>query len=117
MPSKAVSPKTISIQMAFRQCNLPPVQDALILGKQAPVGSEGVVRALQALSPGVYKLIRVEHDVIESILVRESDLRKISENDLVRVMIEHVGPIMDATDALNVQLDIRVTVSVELHEG
>ncbi len=117
MPDGTDSPTTISIQMSFRQCSLPPVQDALILGKKAPVGSEGVVRALQALSPGVYRLIRVKHDVIESILVRESDLRKISEDDLVRVMIQHVGPIMDATDALNVQLDIRVTVNVELHKG
>ena len=100
--------------MTFKQCMLPPVKDALIIGKKAPVGSQGVVRAMQAMSPGMFRHIKVEHDIIESVLVRESDLRKISEQDLLRILIAESEQIMDETDAINVDLDLEVTVETRL---
>ncbi len=108
-----VSPRSASILMTFRRCDLPPVSDALVLGRRAPVGSNGVVRALQAMSPGMVRLIRLEHPVIESVLVRESDLRKVPEEMLVRLLVEQASPIMDETDALNVDIDLELKVQLE----
>ncbi|NOZ86255.1 MAG: hypothetical protein GXP49_08300 [Deltaproteobacteria bacterium] len=87
--------KHISLSMAFRDCELPPVHDALVLGKRASVGSNGVVKAMQAMSPGDFELVKVDHPVIEAVLVRESDLRKVPKDKLVNMIIEHAGSIMD----------------------
>ncbi len=102
--------KRYDVQLTFRRMDLPPVRDALVLGKRAPVGSTGVVRALQAMSPGAFRLIKVDHPVIESVLVREADLRKIPEEEFLAVVLEEAAAIMDDTDALNVEVDVAVTV-------
>ena len=62
----------------------------------------------------MFRRVDVEHDVIGALLVRESDLRKVSEAQLVELILNHAGPIMDETDALNVELGIEVKVRVTL---
>ena len=106
--------RDVFIRMTFSHCELPPVQDALVLGKRAPVGSTAVVTALQAMSPGQFQLIKVDHPIIESLLVRESDLRKMPRDKLVNIIVEQAAPLMDEADALNVELELKVTVQVKM---
>jgi len=106
--------RDLSVRMVFSECALPPVNDALVLGKRTPVGITGVVRALQAMSPNQYKLIPVEHPTVEAVLVREADLRKVPEELFVQLILEQAGPLMDETDALNVKIAIEVTVDAKV---
>jgi len=105
-----------NVRITFKGCQLPPVEDALVVGKHAPVGSEAVVRALQAMSPGKFKLIKVTHPVIESLLIRESDLRKIPEEKLVKLLLENASPVMDESDSLNVTLEVEIVVQTALED-
>ena len=107
--------KKYNVELTFRKMDLPPVRDALVLGKRAPVGSTGVVRALQAMSPGVFRLIKVDHPLIESVLVREVDLRKVPEDEFLAVVLEEAAAIMDETDALNVEVEVAVKVRRTIH--
>ncbi len=106
--------RAVHIRISCRQAELPPVQDVLVLGRRSPVGSNGVVAAMQALSPGQFRLLRVEHPVVEAMLVRETDLRKLPEEILIQQVLDAVGPMMDETDALNVELEVRVDVETHL---
>ena len=108
-----VSPRA-SLRMTFSRFCLPPVQDALVIGKRAAVGSNAVARALEEITPGMFKLIRLEHPIIESILVRRSDLRKIAEERLIPIIVRNAEKIMDETDSLHLTLEITITVEEEI---
>ena len=105
-----------NVRITFKGCQLPPVRDALVIGRQAPVGSEAVVRAMQAMSPGAFRLVEVDHPLIESLLIRESDLRKVPEGRLVKLLLENAGPIMDETDALNVTIEVEISVDAKIED-
>ncbi len=101
------------IDFTFTRFSLPPVRDALIIGKRAPVGAHGIERAFQELTPGMFRVIRLDHPTIEAIMVRESDLRKIPEGELVKRIVNHAEGIMDESDALHVTIDIHIIIEGE----
>jgi hypothetical protein len=53
--------RRINLQLRFTQYYLPPLDSALIIGKRAPVGANGISRAFQELSPATFQLIPVDH--------------------------------------------------------
>ncbi len=105
--------KRVSLAFRFQHFALPPVRDALIIGRRAPIGSHSIARAFQEMSPGMFRLVRVEHPIIEAILVRESDLRKVSEEILIERLLQYAQEIMDETDTLKVEVNVEVLVQEE----
>jgi len=102
--------RKVRLSMTFRHFELPPIRDALIIGKRAPVGPKGVERAFRELTPGMFRMLHVDHPTIEAILVRESDLRKIPKDKLVSKILEHAETFMSEEDSLHVMLQIEVIV-------
>ena len=122
MPKSAGSGETpprrrIDLQLRFTQYHLPPLDSALIIGKRAPVGANGISRAFQELSPATFRLIPVEHPVAEAVLVRASDLRKMSQEALISRLLRIADQIMDEADTLHVALTFEVIVDEEDIEG
>jgi hypothetical protein len=114
METPNVSPaRKINLELRFTQYHLPPLDNALIIGKRAAVGANSISRAFEELSPGAFRLIRVEHDVAEAVLVRTSDLRKFPEAELIRRMLLQADQIMDDTDTLHVRLHFEIIVGEE----
>jgi len=122
MPESAdrgeISPRRkINLQLRFTQYHLPPLDSALIIGKRAPVGINGISRAFQELSPAMFQLIPVEHPVAEAVLVRVSDLRKLPQQALIGRLLQFADQMMDETDTLHVALKFEVIVEEEDIEG
>ena len=116
--SEAISPRRkINLQLRFTQYFLPPLDSALIIGKRAPVGANGISRAFQELSPATFQLIPVEHPVAEAVLVRVSDLRKLPQQELISRLLQLADEIMDEADTLHVALRFEVIVEEEDIEG
>jgi hypothetical protein len=109
--------RKINVTFRFKQFELPPVHSALILGKRAPVGANGTARAFQEMAPGLYRLVKVDHSIIEGILLRESDLRKVSEQELVARLVRQAERIMGENDVLHVVITLEVLVEEEAIEG
>ena len=103
----------INFSMRFSEFQLPPVQNALIIGKRAPVGTNAIFHALEEMTPGMFKLIQIDHPVIEGIIVRKSDLRKMPEKQLISRMLSYAEQIMDETDTLHVKINIEVIAQEE----
>jgi len=103
-----------SIKMEFSRFSIPPIVSALVLGKRANIGLNAMTKAIDEMSPGMFKSIKVDHDVIEGLIVRESDLRKVPEKELVPLILKHAEKIMDKRDSLHVIIDIAVTVIEEV---
>jgi len=103
-----------SIRLGFSQFALPPVRDALVVGKLAPVGINALSRAFEEIAPGAFKAIEVDHPVIEAVLVRLSHLRKVPEDELVPLILRHAERIMDETDSLHVVVSIEISVEEDI---
>lgn len=109
--------RRINLQLRFTQYHLPPLDSALIIGKRAPVGANGISRAFQELSPATFRLIPVDHPVAEAVLVRVSDLRKLPQQELISRLLQLADQIMDETDTMHVALKFEVIVDEENIEG
>jgi len=106
--------KSIRVHTIFSQFRLPPVRDALIVGKKAPIGPNALHRSLEVLMPGQFKLLSVNHPTIEAVIVRFSDLRKIPEDKFIPLLIESAEAIMDESDCLRVDVEVEFSVTQEV---
>ncbi|MBI2193473.1 MAG: hypothetical protein HYU36_15970 [Planctomycetes bacterium] len=102
------SARQANLTMRFTQFRLPPVQDALVIGRRAPVGANAIGRAFQEMVPGIYRLIKMDHSVVEAVMIRESDLQKIPETELVPRILRQVDKLMGDTDTLHVAIGIEI---------
>ena len=64
----------------------------------------------------MFKLITVEHPVIEAVLVRNSDLRKVPEAVLVNYLVRNCEGIVDQSDSLHATLWVEVLMREETTE-
>ena len=108
--------KKAEIYMRLSEFEMPPMQDVLIVGRNAPIGPEAAKRMVDVLSPDQYKIIRVAHETIEAIVVRNALLNMVPEEKLTQLIIEEGERIVDAGMILKAQLSITVHVnkSIEL---
>jgi hypothetical protein len=90
----------------------PPVHDALVLGVHAPLGTEAFKGALGLLVSVPFEHVTVEDDVIGSLLVRTSVLRRVSREKFLDFVLRRVKPLMGAEEILHLD----VTVEVELDD-
>jgi hypothetical protein len=109
--------RKVNLELRFTPYHLPPLDSALIIGKRATVGVNGISRAFQELSPGTFQLIRVDHPVAEAVLIRASDLRKLPQEEIISRLLHEADQIMDESDTLHVKLRFEVVVSEEDIEG
>jgi hypothetical protein len=109
--------RRINLTFRFTQFELPPVHSALIIGKRAAVGANGTGRAFQEMAPGMFRLNKVERPIIEGVLLRECDLRKLSEIELVGRLVRQAEKMMSETDVLHVFITLEITVEEEHIEG
>ncbi|RKX78843.1 MAG: hypothetical protein DRP87_05080 [Spirochaetes bacterium] len=107
----------VKLNMRFSPFYLPPIRDALVVGRRSMIGSNAVQRAFEVMSPGMFKMIKVEHPVIESVLMRESNLKKLPEKKLLEKVINIAEKIMDETDSLRVEIGIEITVHEEFESS
>lgn len=106
--------RSAKVSLTFSKFELPPVRDALVVGKRAGIGINSIARALHEMVPDAFKLVRIEHPVIEGILVRKSDLRKLPEQVLLPRIVKNAERIMDQNDSLRVEIDIELFVEESL---
>jgi hypothetical protein len=110
---EAALSRKINLEARLTQYHLPPVDNALIIGKRAAVGANSICRAFEELTPGTFRLIPVEHHVAEAVLVKASDLRKLPEAELIRRLLVQADQIMDETDTLHVKLHFEIIIGEE----
>lgn len=106
--------RQVRLTLGFRQFDLPPVGDGLLVGRRASIGPKALFESMERLLPGLYQLVPVEHDVIEAVIVLRSRLRMLGEDRLVPLLVDHGVPLMDASSCLQITVDGDVTVRVKV---
>ena len=93
----------------------PPVHDALVLGKSAPLGTEAFRKALGLLVSSPFETFTLDDDdVIGSILVRSALLRRVSREKLIDFVVRDIKPLMTEREILHLDLQIEVEVEGDI---
>lgn len=104
----------IRLTMEIQRFHLPPVESVLVIGRRASIGPHAMEKALTEMMPGEFRLISLEHPVIEAVLVRASHLRRIPEDKLLPIILRQCDGLMDETDMLHFELDVRIRATEEI---
>ena len=104
------------IQMRLTEFEMPPMQDVLIVGNRAPIGPEAARRMVDILSPDQYEIVKVEHALIEAVVIRKSLLSMIPQDKLMALILEEGEKVANENMIMKVQIQITLQVhkSVEL---
>jgi hypothetical protein len=98
----------VRVRARVTEFGYPPVHDALILGVNAPQGTEAFKRGLGLLVSIPFEHISIKDDIIGSALVRSSVLRRISAEKFLDFIMRRVKPLMSAEEILHLDMNIEV---------
>ncbi len=99
------------LRAQVKEYKMPPFRDALVLGREASIGCQAMRRALALLMKIPFAHIELDDAVIADILIRENLLRRVSKEQLIAFVLTHIKPLMGADEALQIDLDVEVTVA------
>jgi hypothetical protein len=102
------------IAIRFSEFEIPPMQDVLLVGRRAAIGPEAARRMIDALSPEQYDIVRVEHPVVEAVVVRKFILRMVPPERFIPLLLEEVSPIISEEAVIKAQVRITIHVSREV---
>ncbi|MED0680860.1 hypothetical protein P4S83_08525 [Aneurinibacillus thermoaerophilus] len=114
MGNQNINSRKATLSLKISEFEVPPMQDLLIIGKKAPIGPEAVRRMSEALSPGQFTLLKVDHPKIEAVLVRNSLLQMLEQNLLMNIIMEEADRFILDTMVLRSELQISVTIQREV---
>ena len=100
----------VDMRIRLSRFNLPPVQSALVVGKQASIGSRAIGKALDEMMPHAFQRFEVEHPLVEAVLIREAHLRGVPAARLLPVLLRHAEGFMTASDTLHFEIDLEVLI-------
>jgi hypothetical protein len=99
------------VRVRLKALEIPPVKDGIVIGKQAPIGAEAMLRTLKLMSNETFVRLAVAKDeVISDIIVRESVIRKLKEAKLRSFVETRIRPLMASNELLMLDMEIEVVV-------
>lgn len=110
--SKSVdSTKKAEITMRMSEFEMPPMQDVLIVGRRAPIGPEAARRMVDILSPDQYEIVKVDHPVIEAMVVRKALFSMLPKEKLIALLMEEGERVANESTIVKAQVSIVLQVS------
>lgn len=107
-------PETKSrVRARVTEFGYPPVHDALVLGVKAPLGTEAFKKAVGLLISSPFETLPIKDDVIGSVLVRTSVMRRISSEKFLDFVQRRIKPLMGIEDILHLDLEVEVEIDDE----
>ena len=111
MSNSVDSVKKAEITMRMSEFEIPPMQDALIVGKLAPIGPEAARRMVDVLSPEQYEIVKVDHPSIEALVVRKALFNLLPREKLISLLLEEGGKVANESAIVKTQINIVLQVS------
>jgi hypothetical protein len=102
--------KRYNISARVREFRIPPIEDALVLGREATIGCVAIREALGLLMAQPFAHIEIQDDIISDIIVRERLLQRIPKEPLIDFVLTHIKPLMSAGEILHLELGAEIHV-------
>lgn len=99
-----------SMRVRLRALEIPPIKDGLIIGRDAAIGGDAMLRTLQLMTHEKFERIAIKDDVIQDFIVRTSVVRKIGVDRLVRFARERIKPLMAETEVLMLDIEVELVI-------
>jgi hypothetical protein len=100
-----------TLSARITEYEIPPIRDALVLGREAPIGCHAVRRALSLLVKAPFAHIELDDETISDILIRESLLRRMPREQVIAFVLDHIKPMMGVDEVLQLNLEVEVNVT------
>lgn len=97
--------KQLELRLSGQAFEIPPLWDALLIGRQAPIGPEAARRMAESLAPGQYDLVRVNRGPVEAMLVRKTLLKAVAPETLAEILLEELAPLLSEEQVTRVQVE------------
>ena len=108
---KGKKEKKSTVSLEFSTFDIPPSGDALILGKESPIGAMAAKKMLDTVAPGQFELVKLDDALIDGILIKKYLLSRADKKKLVAFLDEEVRQIMSPNCMITVKCDIKVKVT------
>lgn len=102
------------ISMRLSEFEMPPMQDVLIIGKNAAIGPEAARKMVDIICPEQYEMIRTDHAVIEAVVIRKALTGMIEKEKLISLILEEGGKVADQSSIIKIQIDAAMQVSKQI---
>lgn len=106
----AESEPSVSVRATVRAFRIPPVHDALVVGRDAPIGAVALHEALGLIVNEEFTRLPAGEDGPE-ILVRSAILRRLPGERLRKLIASDIEPLMSSHEILH--LDLFPEVAIE----
>lgn len=111
LSDKPLYERAAEIKFRFSEFEIPPMQDALLIGRKAPIGPEAVRRMVNAIAPDTYEVVKVEHSVFEAVVIRKNLLRFLPREKVVAIILEEGEKFAGEHMVIRAQVDVTVYVT------
>ncbi|MFQ5750261.1 MAG: hypothetical protein ACE5H3_12540 [Planctomycetota bacterium] len=91
-----------------REFGIPPIHDALVVGRNSPIGCSALRRALDLLVSFPFEHIELEDEVIQNLLVRAAILKRAPREVLISYVLKEIKPLMGPEEVLHLDLEVSV---------
>jgi len=105
---------TYRLHIRVREFNIPPIRDALVLGRRAAIGCYAIRKALHLLMAAPFVHIELDDEVISDVIVREAVLRRFPREHLIAFVLERIRPLMGEEEILQMELETEMTLAMQV---
>jgi hypothetical protein len=103
------------VRVRIKALEIPPVKDGIVIGREAPMGAEAMMRTLKLMSTERFIHLVIENDdVVSDVIVREAVLRKLKEDRLRKFVLKRIKSLMAKNELLMLDMEIEVVVEDSL---
>jgi len=101
------------LKARVQEFNIPPIRDALVLGRDSPIGCEAIRKAINLLGASPFDHIELQDEIISNIVVRRAILLRIPQEMLIAFVLNRVKPLMGREEILQLDLESEVLLEEE----
>ena len=106
--------RQVRLSIRMKEFDIPPIRDAVVLGRRASIGPKGLFESLDRMVPDAYELVPVrDHDVVEAVIVRKRCLGILDKDRIIKLILQHTASLMHDSSIIQVELDSEVIVQME----
>jgi hypothetical protein len=97
-----------SLRVRVKALEIPPIKDGLIIGRDAAIGGDAMLRTLKLMTNEKFERLTVNDDIVQDLIVRTSILRKLGEARLLKFVLERVRPLMSENELLMLDMEVEL---------
>ena len=101
--------KNLLVTLSFEKTFLPPFDDILVLGRDCPLGMNGVGECLDLLVPDGFERFEVSDDHVAAIIVNKNILLRVDGQTIINTLKSKVFPYVGRKEIIKVDFTVKVS--------